>query len=159
VSGPIPPNPPSVRGPDAAAAQMPAANYQSLAPQIVRQTPVQQIVTPPSMSKGGATRTTPRTSIVPQETGNGTKHQVGWVEERKQTAIPDRTSLTQMLLQIVSDRTGYPAEMLGLDLDLEAELGIDSIKRVEILGALGKNLPEGLAGNGSDKGCIPDLQR
>ena len=40
------------------------------------------------------------------------------------------------LLKIVSDRTGYPSEMLDLDLDLEADLGIDSIKRVEILGAL-----------------------
>ena len=39
------------------------------------------------------------------------------------------------LLTIVSDRTGYPADMIGLDLDLEADLGIDSIKRVEILGS------------------------
>jgi len=39
-----------------------------------------------------------------------------------------------LLLDLVSDRTGYPIEMLGLDLDLEADLGIDSIKRVEILG-------------------------
>jgi acyl carrier protein len=34
---------------------------------------------------------------------------------------------------------------LGLDQDLEAELGIDSIKRVEILGALQKVLPATLA--------------
>jgi acyl transferase domain-containing protein/NAD(P)H-dependent flavin oxidoreductase YrpB (nitropropane dioxygenase family)/NADP-dependent 3-hydroxy acid dehydrogenase YdfG len=39
------------------------------------------------------------------------------------------------LIKIVTQRTGYPAEMLGLDLDMEAELGIDSIKRVEILTA------------------------
>src|SRR3546814_1465701 len=31
--------------------------------------------------------------------------------------------------------------MLGLDADLEADLGIDSIKRVEILGTLQKSLP------------------
>jgi acyl transferase domain-containing protein/NAD(P)H-dependent flavin oxidoreductase YrpB (nitropropane dioxygenase family)/NAD(P)-dependent dehydrogenase (short-subunit alcohol dehydrogenase family) len=43
-------------------------------------------------------------------------------------------SLTSQLLEIVSERTGYPQEMLELDVDLEAELGIDSIKRVEILG-------------------------
>jgi NAD(P)-dependent dehydrogenase (short-subunit alcohol dehydrogenase family)/acyl carrier protein len=43
--------------------------------------------------------------------------------------------LTQKLLQIVSERTGYPAEMLDLDLNLEADLGVDSIKRVEIIGA------------------------
>ena len=34
--------------------------------------------------------------------------------------------------------------MLGLDADLEADLGIDSIKRVEILGALQKALPADL---------------
>ncbi len=60
-------------------------------------------------------------------------------------SLPDKTTLIQILLRLVSDRTGYPTEMLGLDQDLEAELGIDSIKRVEILGALQKNLPEPLA--------------
>lgn len=48
----------------------------------------------------------------------------------------DRDSVTTRLLEIVCKRTGYPAEMLGLDLDLEADLGIDSIKRIEILGML-----------------------
>ena len=42
-------------------------------------------------------------------------------------------SITALFLAIVSDRTGYPLEMLGLDLDVEADLGIDSIKWVEIL--------------------------
>lgn len=48
----------------------------------------------------------------------------------------DRDTVTARLLEIVCKRTGYPTEMLGLDLDLEADLGIDSIKRVEILGML-----------------------
>jgi len=47
----------------------------------------------------------------------------------------DQEELTQQLLRIVGDRTGYPPEMLDLDLNMEADLGIDSIKRVEILGA------------------------
>ncbi len=46
----------------------------------------------------------------------------------------DEATLTAQLLEIVSERTGYPAEMLDLDQDLEADLGIDSIKRIEILG-------------------------
>jgi len=53
----------------------------------------------------------------------------------------DRASLQTQLLNIVAERTGYPTDMLGLDQDLEAELGIDSIKRVEILGAMQKTLP------------------
>jgi len=59
--------------------------------------------------------------------------------------IPDRASLSQTLLSLVSDRTGYPPDMLGLDQDMEAELGIDSIKRIEIFGALLKQLPEAIA--------------
>ncbi len=50
--------------------------------------------------------------------------------------LPEKEGLTQELLAIVSERTGYPPEMLKLDADLEADLGIDSIKRVEVLGTL-----------------------
>jgi acyl transferase domain-containing protein/NAD(P)H-dependent flavin oxidoreductase YrpB (nitropropane dioxygenase family)/NAD(P)-dependent dehydrogenase (short-subunit alcohol dehydrogenase family) len=46
----------------------------------------------------------------------------------------DRVALAASLLKIVSDRTGYPADTLGLNLDLEADLSIDSIKRTEIIG-------------------------
>ena len=53
--------------------------------------------------------------------------------------------LQSLLLDLVSERTGYPGEMLGLDADLEADLGIDSIKRVEIIGALRKLVPDALA--------------
>jgi malonyl CoA-acyl carrier protein transacylase len=56
-----------------------------------------------------------------------------------------RDEITATLLDIVSTRTGYPPEMLGLDQDIEAELGIDSIKRVEILSLLQKRLPSRLA--------------
>ena len=45
-----------------------------------------------------------------------------------------------LLLETVSEKTGYPIEMLGLDLDLEADLSIDSIKRMEIIGSLREKL-------------------
>jgi NAD(P)-dependent dehydrogenase (short-subunit alcohol dehydrogenase family)/acyl carrier protein len=58
----------------------------------------------------------------------------------------DSATLSAKLLEIVSERTGYPADMLDLSLNLEADLGIDSIKRVEILGnfqeILGATAPE-----------------
>ena len=41
-------------------------------------------------------------------------------------------------LAIVAEKTGYPTDMLTPDMDLESDLGIDSIKRVEILGAAGE---------------------
>ncbi|MDR3573813.1 MAG: beta-ketoacyl synthase N-terminal-like domain-containing protein [Anaerolineaceae bacterium] len=53
----------------------------------------------------------------------------------------DNENLKTSLLSIVSEKTGYPVEMLDLSLDLEADLGIDSIKRVEIMGALRAQFP------------------
>ena len=55
---------------------------------------------------------------------------------------PSADVLVASLLSIVSEKTGYPAEMLALDMDMEADLGIDSIKRVEILGALEEAHPD-----------------
>ena len=45
------------------------------------------------------------------------------------------------LLRTVSELTGYPEEMLGLDAHLEADLGIDSIKRVEVFSLLEEHHP------------------
>ena len=50
-------------------------------------------------------------------------------------------SVSAALLEIVSELTGYPVEMLGLEMDIEADLGIDSIKRVEILSAMEEKMP------------------
>ncbi len=63
----------------------------------------------------------------------------------------DQTGLTSMLVTLVGELTGYPADMLGLDQDLEAELGIDSIKRVEIMGSLRKRLPDTLSNSLQEK--------
>jgi len=52
--------------------------------------------------------------------------------------------LRETLLRIVEEKTGYPRDMVGFDRNLEADLGIDSIKRVEIVGTLLQGLPESL---------------
>ena len=70
-------------------------------------------------------------------------------------AGPDLQELTARLLSIVSERTGYPTEMLGLNLDLEADLGIDSIKRVEILGTLQQSFAA--AGGGAVESMMESL--
>jgi NADP-dependent 3-hydroxy acid dehydrogenase YdfG len=51
------------------------------------------------------------------------------------------TDLAATLLAIVAEKTGYPAEMVDTGMDLEADLGIDSIKRVEILSAMRARVP------------------
>jgi acyl transferase domain-containing protein/NAD(P)-dependent dehydrogenase (short-subunit alcohol dehydrogenase family) len=46
-----------------------------------------------------------------------------------------------LLMRIVAEKTGYPQDVLTLDVELEAGLGIDSIKRVEIFSAIQQQLP------------------
>ncbi|MGD8647602.1 MAG: beta-ketoacyl synthase N-terminal-like domain-containing protein, partial [Desulfobacterales bacterium] len=62
--------------------------------------------------------------------------------EKSDSHQPDRTEIETVMLDVVSQLTGYPTDMLGLDMDIEAELGIDSIKRVEILSALEEKMPD-----------------
>ena len=59
------------------------------------------------------------------------------------TSAPiSREHVQHALFAIVNDKTGYPLDTLEPGLDLEADLGIDSIKRVEILGALQEQMPQ-----------------
>ena len=46
------------------------------------------------------------------------------------------------LLAVVSEKTGYPVDSLDLSLSLDSDLGVDSIKRVEILSAIQEKLPD-----------------
>ncbi|MCY3837655.1 MAG: SDR family NAD(P)-dependent oxidoreductase, partial [Gammaproteobacteria bacterium] len=52
---------------------------------------------------------------------------------REATGTLAGTDALERLQRMVADLTGFPSDMLEPDLDLEADLGIDSIKRVEIL--------------------------
>ncbi|HYK91056.1 MAG TPA: SDR family NAD(P)-dependent oxidoreductase, partial [Acidobacteriota bacterium] len=42
----------------------------------------------------------------------------------------------EKVLQIITEKTGYPPDMLDLDLDLEADLGIDTVKQAEMFAAI-----------------------
>jgi acyl carrier protein len=53
----------------------------------------------------------------------------------------NRDELIEKIIVKVADVTGYPAEVVKPDMDLEAELGIDSIKRVEILDKVSDEMP------------------
>ena len=39
-------------------------------------------------------------------------------------------------MAIIAEKTGYPPDMLDLDLDLEADLGIDTVKQAEMFAAI-----------------------
>ncbi|MEV5571935.1 SDR family NAD(P)-dependent oxidoreductase [Spirillospora sp. NPDC052269] len=71
----------------------------------------------------------------------------------------DPRQVREVVVATVSARTGYPADMLGTDLDLEGDLSIDSIKRTEIIGELADQL--GLAGGDAplDEDVVAELAR
>jgi acyl transferase domain-containing protein/NAD(P)H-dependent flavin oxidoreductase YrpB (nitropropane dioxygenase family)/NAD(P)-dependent dehydrogenase (short-subunit alcohol dehydrogenase family) len=59
------------------------------------------------------------------------------MEQTPKAAPPDAPVDYQALLfDIISERTQYPVDMLAPEQQIEADLGIDSIKRVEIIGML-----------------------
>ena len=51
-------------------------------------------------------------------------------------AAIDDESIKAKVLEIVAEKTGYPKEMLDMDLDLEADLGIDTVKQAEMFAAV-----------------------
>ncbi|MGZ4128342.1 MAG: type I polyketide synthase, partial [Actinomycetota bacterium] len=51
-------------------------------------------------------------------------------------AAPSEDEIRSTVLGLVAEKTGYPADMLELDLDLEADLGVDTVKQAEIFVAL-----------------------
>lgn len=48
---------------------------------------------------------------------------------------------TDLVRNLIAEKTGYPVEMIEDDMDLSGELGIDSIKQVEVLSALRLQVP------------------
>jgi len=47
-----------------------------------------------------------------------------------------RDDVEMKVVEIVAEKTGYPADMLDLDLDLEADLGVDTVKQAEMFAAI-----------------------
>ena len=115
---------------------------------------------PPSASTVAVTAPVIEASAVPATipaVGTGAVA-VAPVEPAAGPAVLDAEALLETIVAIVSERTGYPSEMLDPDLDLEAELSIDSIKRIEILGELAERvgLP-GMDESGVDESVIEEL--
>ncbi|HVN10734.1 MAG TPA: SDR family NAD(P)-dependent oxidoreductase, partial [Kineosporiaceae bacterium] len=44
--------------------------------------------------------------------------------------------ITDAVVSVVAEMTGYPPDLLDLDLDLEADLGVDTVKQAEIFAAV-----------------------
>ena len=100
--------------------------------------------TPPAVHNGAAA--VPAPPVAPVVHNGAAAPAVAPVPASVAVAAPVAVSaagaeLVAQMLDVVADKTGYPVEMLDLSMALESDLGIDSIKRVEILSAVQERIP------------------
>ena len=77
--------------------------------------------------------------------------------KNNQAAQPQDTGIQDTLVNIISELTGFPQEMLEPSMNLESDLGIDSIKRVEILSRLEQEQPDAKALSSEDMGSLQTI--
>jgi 3-oxoacyl-(acyl-carrier-protein) synthase/NAD(P)-dependent dehydrogenase (short-subunit alcohol dehydrogenase family) len=88
----------------------------------------------------GGDSPTPSTPVVPAPVSiTGTS--ANGIHELEAPSPPSQDA-RQLILSVVSQKTGYPIEMLDLEMDLESDMGIDSINRIEIFTAIRDQRPE-----------------
>jgi acyl transferase domain-containing protein/NAD(P)-dependent dehydrogenase (short-subunit alcohol dehydrogenase family)/acyl carrier protein len=86
--------------------------------------------TKPSIAASSLSEPKPATTAVaPQESALRTQSEPVAQAGRE-------TAVKESVLKLVSEKTGYPPDMLDLDLDLEADLGIDTVKQAEVFAAI-----------------------
>ncbi|KAA3610668.1 MAG: SDR family NAD(P)-dependent oxidoreductase [Calditrichaeota bacterium] len=49
---------------------------------------------------------------------------------------PSLNGVEKRVLELIAEQTGYPTDMLDMELDLEADLGIDTVKQAEMFAAV-----------------------
>ncbi len=112
-----------------------------------------------AMLQGAPTATVIRPPVVPTHPPKPTA--VTPIAATPVAALPAKpvtVDARQTVLDVVADATGYPVETLSLSMDLEADLGIDSIKRVEILSLLSKRMPGAPSVNPEKLSSLKTLQ-
>ncbi|MBT3955439.1 MAG: SDR family oxidoreductase [Elusimicrobiaceae bacterium] len=64
------------------------------------------------------------------------------------TGGADEAEITKKVVSMIAEKTGYPEDMLEIDLDMEADLGIDTVKQAELFATMrdsyGINREDGL---------------
>ena len=70
-------------------------------------------------------------SVAPAIPTTGTGQQASPIPPTEQASLP-ADLVTGKILTLIAEKTGYPPEMLNPELDLEADLGIDTVKQAEL---------------------------
>ena len=78
------------------------------------------------------------------------------VESTGLKAALNGAELEEFLVNFVVEQTGYPPEMVEMDVDLEADLGIDSIKKAQLFGELAEHFD--VAAESSDEAPQPTIR-
>ena len=109
---------------------------------------LEQVVAFLAVNAGGAGAATPAAAVVPAK------------PKAEAAGMPaDGARIKSILLEVVAEKTGYPVEMLDLGMGLDSDLGIDSIKRVEIMAALRSKLPQSPEIKPEHLGSLQTLQQ
>src|SRR5208337_3067413 len=113
---------------------------QKLAPPVAEVAPKSQTAstaqTAPAPSPAAVAQPAPKVQVAaaaPSATPRlaaKTDSKVGPEFDQKTDRVKDR------VLALVAEKTGYPVDMLDLDLDLEADLGVDTVKQAEVFAAI-----------------------
>lgn len=128
--------------PSASSVSAPASHLLNSMQEMVSTLTEQQKMRPNGANGNGELAKAIESTAIGSHGGNGNGNGNGNGKTGGSSSGLDADHLIARLIEIVSERTGYPPEMLDPTLDLEADLGIDSIKRVEILNNFRKLLPE-----------------
>ncbi len=118
------------------------SNKPSSSPQSARPT-----TSPATTNSNSATTPPSNTSSASSATAPHTPHQQHQPQRQHQPATPETAAtapasgvggdpVAARILELVAAQTGYPPEMLDLDLDLEADLGIDTVKQAELFASV-----------------------
>ncbi|MDC7221805.1 MAG: SDR family NAD(P)-dependent oxidoreductase [Spirochaetales bacterium] len=79
--------------------------------------------------------------------------------EEQQPAAPDpKRTLAPRVLEIISEVSGYPVEILELDMEFEADLGIDTVKQATILAMLSEEFQTTKEKRGFNISDYPTIQ-
>ena len=74
-----------------------------------------------------------------QVTTTSIDNQINKIDFREdKTMVPHNLSIKDEVMKIISEITQYPVEMLEEDMEMEADLGVDTIKQATILSELSK---------------------
>ena len=131
------PNPAPAQPPAISPAARPSEPVVADAPAAKGTTPARPSA--PAVGKPAQTRQTPSASSSPTMAPAPANP---IAENPAPARKPSSMDAIALVRGIIADKTGYPEDMLDPDMDLEGELGVDSIKQVEILSTIREQLPE-----------------